>query len=148
MDSFYCGVTFDHASLTCGKACPNGNSDCPQGLTCFGNTPCGDKHSFFCGLSFEDANTSCTTPCETGSADECPSGQSCFAYTMCKPITDKPTNYPTAEPTPKPSERPTKFPTRRPTPYPSGKPTKEVRFIDTHTRRIFSENSPYFFAAN
>ena len=132
IDSFYCGVTFDHASEVCGKPCPDGNDDCPLGLTCFGNTPCGDQNSFFCGVSYEDANEKCTTQCKTGSANECPSGQSCFAYTKCKPDTlaptdapsKKPTPYPTKEPTPYPTKKPTPIPTREPTtPYPTTKPT-------------------------
>ena len=110
--SFYCGVTFNHASELCGVACPEGNEDCPPGLTCFGNTPCGDKKSFYCGTSYEDANKKCTAQCPNGSADECPSGLSCFAYTMCKPITGSPVRRPTFEP----SIMPTSLPTHDPTP--------------------------------
>lgn len=124
-DSFYCGVTFAHASDVCGVPCPNGRTDCPQGLTCFGNTPCGDKSSFFCGASYADANDSCTMPCPNGSANECPSGKSCFAYTMCKPITMEPTKEPTPYPTFKPTPRPTLKPTPNPTLRPTLRPTQE-----------------------
>jgi len=124
-NSFYCGVTFDHASMSCGRACSNSNGDdCPPGLTCFGNTPCGDKFSFFCGLSFDDANGRCTTQCSSGSADECPSGQSCFAYTSCDPLTESPTEMPTDTPTPRPSRKPTLLPTAKPTPPPTELPTE------------------------
>merc|ERR1719287_351927 len=128
-DSFYCGVTFAHASDVCGVPCPNGRDDCPPGLTCFGNTPCGDKKSFFCGSSYEDANESCTMPCPNGSANECPNGKSCFAYTMCKPITEEPTETPTEsptfKPTPRPTFKPTPNPTPKPTPYPTPSPTEK-----------------------
>jgi chitinase len=132
-DSFYCGVTFDHASQLCGVACPRGDDDCPPGMNCFGNTPCGDdeRNSFFCGVSYSDANEKCTDPCPSGSANECSNGESCFAYTMCKPITDAPTDIPTeyptrkptAEPTKKPSAEPSRKPTDEPSPEPSPEPT-------------------------
>ena len=119
-DSFYCGVTFNHASELCGVACPNGNDDCPPGLTCFGNTPCGDKNSFFCGSSYDDANKECTTPCPNGSAEECPGDLSCFAYTTCRRITAAPSDSPTFEPTKRPTPKPTPNPTTaNPTPNPT-----------------------------
>jgi len=121
-DSFYCGVTFNHASDLCGVPCPNGN-ECPPGLNCFGNTPCGDRNSFFCGSDYEDANDRCTTHCPTGSANECPSGQSCFAYTMCRLVTEEPTEQPTWSPSLDPTKKPTPGPTKEPTPYPTRKPT-------------------------
>jgi len=123
-DSFYCGLTFDHASQLCGIACPNGPDDCPPGLGCFGNTPCGDRSSFFCGVTYSDANDRCTIPCPSGSADECPNGESCFAFTMCKPETKEPTYHPTRRPTNKPTTaQPTEQPTKPPTPQPSNPPT-------------------------
>jgi chitinase len=124
-DSFYCGVTFDHASQLCGVACPNGKDDCPPGMGCFGNTPCGERNSFFCGVSYGDANEKCTIPCPSGSANECPNGESCLAFTMCKPITDAPTEIPTEYPTRKPSKEPTPEPTSEPTRKPSKEPTPE-----------------------
>ena len=124
--SFYCGVTFNHASELCGVACLKGNEDCPPGLTCFGNTPCGDKNSFFCGVSYEDANMQCTEQCPNGSADECPSGQSCFAYTKCKLQTESPIEPPTFEPTRKATFEPTKRPIVDPTSNPSKKLSPEV----------------------
>jgi chitinase len=123
-ESFYCGMTFDHASSICGVPCPDGPDDCPPGLKCFGNTPCGDRSSFFCGVSYSDANQRCTQPCEDGSADSCPGGQSCFAFTMCKPITEEPTDTPTKTPTRKPTKEPTPSPTDEPTPGPTPSPTK------------------------
>jgi chitinase len=123
IDSFYCGVTFNHASDLCGVACPGGNGDCPPGLKCYGNTPCGDKKSFFCGSSYDDANDKCTDHCPSGSENECPSGQSCFAYTMCRFETDDPTEEPTWAPSDDPTKRPTPFPTKYPTPFPTKYPT-------------------------
>merc|ERR1711966_425647 len=70
-------------------------------------------------------NESCTMPCPNGSANECPNGKSCFAYTMCKPITEEPTETPTESPTLKPTPRPTLRPTPEPTPRPTLKPTPE-----------------------
>jgi len=124
--SFYCGVTFNHASELCGVACLKGNEDCPPGLTCFGNTPCGDKNSFFCGVSYEDANMQCTEQCPNGSADQCPSGQSCFAYTTCKLQTESPIESPTFEPTRKATFEPTKRPILDPTSNPSKKLSPET----------------------
>jgi len=62
-------------------------------------------------------------PCPNGSANECPSGRSCFAYTMCKPITIEPTEAPSESPTLEPTKKPTRYPTLKPTPRPTLKPT-------------------------
>ena len=126
-ESFYCGVDFDHAREICGVPCPNGPSDCPQGMNCYGNTPCADRMSFFCGIDYDDANDKCTTPCTSGSADECKDGESCFAYTKCRVVTATPTE----EPTFKPTFTPTKWPTAKPTTPPTKEPTKKPTFKPT-----------------
>ena len=83
-DSFYCGVSFDDASMVCLDSCPSGLSeDCPGDLLCFASTPCSDRGSFFCGRTWEEAAATCTEPCETGLSSDCPSGQLCFGYTPC-----------------------------------------------------------------
>lgn len=124
-ESFYCGATFEHATQICGVPCPNGSSDCPLGLNCYGNTPCADRMSFFCGTSYDDANEKCTKPCPTGSAEECDGQQSCFAYTMCRLVTATPTEEPTFKPTLNPTKRPTPKPSSLPTKNPTPKPTRE-----------------------
>jgi len=124
-ESFYCGANFEHATQMCGVPCPNGPSECPLGLKCFGNTPCADRMSFFCGTSYDDANAKCSKPCPTGSAEECDGQQSCFAYTNCRHVTATPTEDPTFKPSLNPTKRPTPRPTLNPTKYPTPKPTRE-----------------------
>ena len=124
-ESFYCGANFEHATQMCGVPCPNGPSDCPLGLKCFGNTPCADRMSFFCGTSYDDANANCSKPCPSGSAEECDGQQSCFAYTLCRHVTATPTEEPTFKPSLNPTKKPTPRPTLIPTKYPTNRPTRE-----------------------
>lgn len=63
-ESFYCGSTFEEASMTCSQPCPSGtHAECPDSQFCFPNTPCQDRKSYFCGISWNDAATSCLIPC-------------------------------------------------------------------------------------
>lgn len=83
LDSFYCGTSFDDATLSCEYPCPSGQEDCPEGLFCFSGTSCEASGSFFCGTSWEEASASCTLPCANGLSSDCPVGELCFGYTPC-----------------------------------------------------------------
>ena len=64
VESFYCGTTFEEASMTCSHACPSSShAECPDNQFCFPNTPCQDHGSYYCGLSWTDAATKCLIPC-------------------------------------------------------------------------------------
>jgi len=82
-DSYYCGITWSHASSNCLFPCPSGDdSDCPEESFCFPYTSCDKNHTFMCGASFNHASL-CEHPCPSGSSSECPFGQSCFTHTAC-----------------------------------------------------------------
>jgi hypothetical protein len=82
--TYFCGMTIEDASRTCGMPCPTRDDDsCPGELKCFGNTECSDRESFFCGTSWLDASDKCSTPCPNGDASVCGEGETCFAWTSC-----------------------------------------------------------------
>jgi hypothetical protein len=39
--------------------------------------------SYFCGLDYMDASNKCTRACPSRNHEDCPSGESCYAYTPC-----------------------------------------------------------------
>jgi len=65
------------------------------------------RHSFWCGTSWNDVVTNCRLACTSGEDDECPSGETCFAFTTCRPapkptvpLNSRPIKVPTAAPVP------------------------------------------------
>ena len=82
--SFYCGSSFEDATLSCSVPCPGGSSsECPNGMSCYGFTSCSDRNSFFCGTTWDEAAETCSKPCPSGNNDECDDGDVCFGYTPC-----------------------------------------------------------------
>jgi hypothetical protein len=82
--TYFCGMTIEDASRTCGMPCPTREDDsCPGEMKCFGDTHCEDRESFFCGTSWLDASDKCSTPCPDGDASVCGDGEACFAWTAC-----------------------------------------------------------------
>eukprot|EP00804_Cyclotella_cryptica_P006850 CCRYP_010966-RC/>CCRYP_010966-RC protein AED:0.09 eAED:0.09 QI:59/0.92/0.86/1/0.85/0.8/15/815/1501 len=43
------------------------------------------RHSYWCGVDWNDVVTNCPQPCTSGQDTECPDGQTCFAFTTCRP---------------------------------------------------------------
>ena len=47
-ETFYCGVSFEDATTTCGQPCPSGDdNDCEKGEECFKHTSCADANVDF-----------------------------------------------------------------------------------------------------
>lgn len=84
LNSYFCGMSYDDATVSCEYPCFSGLSDdCPGDLLCFAGTSCEASDSFFCGKSWEEAASTCTLPCENGLNSDCPLGEKCFGYTPC-----------------------------------------------------------------
>ena len=87
----YCGISWCDAAYTCSTPCEDGV--CPDGLWCYGNTPCDssgggttvpelpvdpvNSTSNFCGATLDEAKETCWQPCPRGDEDCC-LGLSCF----------------------------------------------------------------------
>jgi hypothetical protein len=98
---YYCGVSWCDAAYKCTIPCPNGGwnslAECPDGESCFADTPCDSNAApvevpilrppptsaptQFCGSSLADAQTQCWQPCPRGSSDCC-FGLECFDTTQ------------------------------------------------------------------
>ena len=72
---YYCSDTWRTAEYSgdCGPPCPSGqNSECPDGLFCYGPSPnCVETHkagvgSKWCGVSYNDMASKCLTECPGG----------------------------------------------------------------------------------
>ncbi|KAL3790789.1 hypothetical protein ACHAWO_012923, partial [Cyclotella atomus] len=89
---YYCSDTWrtPEYSEDCGPPCPSGqNSECPDGLFCYGPSPnCVKTHKVgvgtkWCGSSFNDMASKCATECPGGTDDECPDGEICWGESPC-----------------------------------------------------------------
>ena len=50
------------------------------------------ENTYFCGIDWKDANVICLIRCPSSKSEECPEGQSCFAFTTCSPAEDEVTD--------------------------------------------------------
>lgn len=91
----FCGSSYQNMMEGCPLRCMDG--DCPNGMTCYEDTPCiwegtaapgafvanQDSSLMYCGSNYGDAASSCGTKCPGGSSEECPRLQQCFSGVDC-----------------------------------------------------------------
>ena len=79
----WCGTDSDAAADTCHQECPSGTDDeCPDGESCWGDSPCAlldskieamaaQAANLWCGTNYKMLVEQCPKRCEGGTDDEC-----------------------------------------------------------------------------